>query len=55
MLSTATTDARYVDGPCACFGPIAGNIHGTDEWVDLDSVRDTALIAALAIAGWCGT
>ena len=55
VLSTATTDARYVDGPCACFGPIAGNIHGTDEWVDLDSVRDTALIAALAIAGWCGT
>jgi len=23
--------------------------------VDLDTVRDTALIVALAIAGWCGT
>ncbi len=55
VLSTATTDARYVDGPCACFGPVAGNIHGTDEWVDLDSARDTALIVALAVAGWCGT
>lgn len=51
--STATTDARYVAGPCTCFGPIAGDIHGTDEWVDLASVRQTAISVALCIARWC--
>ena len=30
---TATTDARYVEGGL-CYGPIAGNLHGADEWVD---------------------
>ena len=53
-LSTATTDARYVEGPCSCYGPSAGNIHGIDEWVDLASVRDTALVVALTAARWCG-
>jgi len=53
-LSTATTDARYVDGPCCCYGPVAGNIHGIDEWVDLASVQDTALTVALIAARWCG-
>jgi acetylornithine deacetylase len=52
-LSTATTDARYVDGDCSCYGPSAGNIHGIDEWVDLASTRDTALTVALAAARWC--
>lgn len=52
-LSTATTDARYVEGPCSCYGPIAGNIHGIDEWVDLASVRDTAVTIALLAARWC--
>ncbi len=52
-LSTATTDARYVEGPCTCYGPIAGNIHGIDEWVDLRSVRDTAVTVALVAARWC--
>ncbi|MFN8187819.1 MAG: ArgE/DapE family deacylase [Gaiellales bacterium] len=53
-LSTATTDARYVEGPCACYGPTAENIHGTDEWVDADSIRDTAVTIALLTARWCG-
>jgi acetylornithine deacetylase len=52
-VSTATTDARYVDGPCLCYGPVAGNIHGTDEWVDLDSIRDTAVAVALVASRWC--
>jgi acetylornithine deacetylase len=52
-ISTATTDARYVHGPCLCYGPIAGNIHGTDEWVDLDSIRDTAVAVALIASRWC--
>lgn len=52
-LSTATTDARYVEGPCSCYGPTAGNIHGIDEWVDLASVRDTAVTIALLASRWC--
>jgi acetylornithine deacetylase len=52
-LSTATTDARYVTGPCTCYGPIAGNIHGTDEWVDIESIRATAVTVALVAAEWC--
>jgi len=52
-LSTATTDARYADEPCSCYGPSAGNIHGIDEWVDLASVRDTAITVALVAARWC--
>jgi acetylornithine deacetylase len=53
-ISTATTDARYVAGPCLCYGPIAGAIHGIDEWVDLASARDTALAVALIASRWCG-
>jgi acetylornithine deacetylase len=52
-LSTATTDARHVSGQCCCYGPSAGNIHGIDEWVELDSVRDTALCIALVASRWC--
>ena len=54
-LSTATTDARHVVGQCSCYGPVAGNLHGIDEWVDLASIRDTALTVALAAARWCAT
>jgi acetylornithine deacetylase len=52
MAFTATTDARYVDGPCLCYGPVAGNLHGTDEWVGVDSLVQTAAVAALATAAW---
>jgi acetylornithine deacetylase len=51
-VSTATTDARHVSGPCLCYGPRAGNIHGIDEWVDLDSVRETAVAVALIASRW---
>ncbi len=53
-LSTATTDARYVPGPCCCYGPTAGAIHGIDEWVDIASMRDTAVTIALIASRWCG-
>ena len=53
-LSTATTDARYVPGPCYCYGPSAGSIHGIDEWVDIASTRDTAITIALIASRWCG-
>ena len=48
----ATTDARSVTGPCICYGPLAGAIHGTDEWVDVDSVEAVAAAIALTIAAW---
>lgn len=46
----ATTDARSVTGPCVCYGPVAGDIHGTDEWVDIDSIEAVAGVIALTIA-----
>jgi acetylornithine deacetylase len=49
---TATNDSRYVEGPCLCYGPSAGNLHGTDEWVDIESLVQTATVAALAAAAW---
>jgi acetylornithine deacetylase len=52
MAFTATTDARYVEGPCLCYGPSAGNLHGTDEWVDVETLVQTASVAALTAAGW---
>jgi acetylornithine deacetylase len=48
----ATTDARSVAGPCICFGPTAGAIHATDEWVEIDSVEAVAATIAVTIAGW---
>lgn len=48
----ATTDARSVRGPCVCYGPIAGAIHGSDEWVDVDSLEAVAAAVALTIADW---
>lgn len=49
---TATTDARFVDGPCLCYGPAAGNLHGTDEWVDVETLVQTATVVALTAAAW---
>jgi acetylornithine deacetylase len=54
---TGTTDARafvvHDDTPATCYGPIGANLHAPDEWVDLDSVRETALVLAEAAAEWC--
>ena len=47
---TGTTDARYVTGPCYCYGPLAGNLHGIDEWVDLASCQAVAETIALVLA-----
>ena len=48
----ATTDARSVTGPCVCYGPLAGAIHATDEWVEVDSLEAVAATIALTIAAW---
>ena len=52
MAFTATTDARQVEGPCLCYGPTASNLHGLDEWVDLESLEQTATVVAVAAAEW---
>ena len=56
--STAYLDGRvfvlYGDCPCLIFGPYSENIHGFDERVSLDSVRQVTKTIALFIADWCG-
>ncbi|GGM69749.1 M20/M25/M40 family metallo-hydrolase [Dactylosporangium sucinum] len=44
-----TTDARSVPGACVCYGPVAGNIHSIDEWVDITSMVQTAQVVALTL------
>jgi acetylornithine deacetylase len=55
---TATTDARffnlYFDVPATCYGPLGGNLHAPDEWVDLESVRQVTRVLAAAALDWCG-
>ncbi len=55
---TALTDTRfyglYYGIPSFCFGPRAENIHGFDERVDLQSVKEVTEVLALFIAQWCG-
>ena len=56
--STATTDLRafvhHGKGQATCFGPVAENIHGVNERVNLESVAHTARAFALFLARWCG-
>lgn len=50
-------DARftqYFGRAGVAFGPAAVNIHGPDEYVDLDSVRRTTKVLALHLLDWCG-
>lgn len=53
-ITTATTDARWIEKQCYCYGPVAGNIHGIDEWVDIGSLLSTAATVATLTAAWCG-
>ena len=52
------TDARHYvlagGTQATCYGPDAQNIHGIDESVGLEALRDTTKVLALTIAGWCG-
>jgi acetylornithine deacetylase len=52
----AGLDTRFCTefGISACaFGPNGGNIHGIDEWVDLQSLVQTTKVIALTIRSWC--
>jgi acetylornithine deacetylase len=52
LAQTGTNDGRYVEAPCLCYGPTAGNIHGTDEWVDVETLHTAAAVVALTAARW---
>jgi len=50
--SRATTDLRFFEGQAVCYGPTGENLHGVDEWVDLESIADVATVVALLIRRW---
>lgn len=56
--ATCTTDLRafhhFGNSQHTCFGPVADDIHGVDERVNLESVMHTARTYALFLADWCG-
>ncbi|MGY0398803.1 MAG: ArgE/DapE family deacylase, partial [Ostreibacterium sp.] len=56
-LATCTTDLRafhfYSKTSGTCYGPIAKNIHGIDECVDIESIRHTLKTYALFISRYC--
>jgi len=45
---------RHGGVPAICLGPTGLNFHGVDEYVEIDSVTETAKILALTILDWCG-
>lgn len=50
-------DARftqYYGKPGIAFGPKCANMHGPDEYVEIDSVIETAKVFAAHIIDWCG-
>ena len=48
----ATTDLRFFQGQGVCYGPTGEGLHGVDEWVDLESIAETAAVLALLIRRW---
>ncbi len=56
-VSTCTTDLRafhfFGQGQGTCYGPVAENIHGANERVQLDSILQVARAYALFLARWC--
>lgn len=53
---TATMDSRFFDLygiPALTYGPIGGNIHSADEWIDLASLRSYTAVLAGLLVDWC--
>ncbi len=46
--------APYFNMPAISFGPNGGNVHGVNEYVDIDSVLDCTRVLAAFIMDWCG-
>jgi acetylornithine deacetylase len=55
---TALTDTRFYGLnhgiPSLCFGATGAAMHGFNEYVDLDSLKQSTKATALFIAEWCG-
>jgi acetylornithine deacetylase len=45
---------RYYDIPTPSVGPDGGNGHGADEYVEIDSLNETAKVMAGITIDWCG-
>lgn len=46
--------ALYDRIPALCYGPISQNIHGVDERVSIESLKNITVAMALFVAEWCG-
>lgn len=46
--------SQYFNMVAACTGPIASNIHGIDEYVEIPSMIQVAQILAMTALNWCG-
>jgi acetylornithine deacetylase len=57
-LATSLNDARFYDRhfgmPAFCYGPIGERIHGFNERLNLQSLRETTKTLANFVAEWCG-
>ncbi len=54
---TSGVDSRFAhlfDAVGICYGPVGGNSHGTDEYVQIESIYETARVLAAAMLKWCG-
>lgn len=45
---------QYYDVPTPTVGPTGGNVHGVDEWADINSLIDVPTLYAHAAIEWCG-
>ncbi|MGJ4928328.1 ArgE/DapE family deacylase [Bradyrhizobium sp. HKCCYLS2038] len=58
LVFTALTDTRFYGLnygiPSLCFGATGAAMHGFNEYVELDSLRQATKTMALFIADWCG-
>ena len=57
-LATSLNDARFYDRhfgiPAFCYGPVGERIHGFNERLNLESLRETTKTIANFVAQWCG-
>ena len=58
LVFTALTDTRFYglnhNIPSLCFGATGAAMHGFNEYVELESLRQSTKATALFIAEWCG-